>query len=314
MTWFIAIFVAGIVALVAWRSRHLWGELRQEGREAWREARAELEQKKFAAANPAGPPLTDDEIAAHVAWFEGLARDALILRPDPAAPALDAAARLGGPAWLAADEAWPADPEGRRLEFVAQLDFARLPPLEGFPRRGIARFFVGTDDLFGADFDRPDRSAARVLWHDGAAAGGRLEPPAPLGPDDLTPFQSDAVREQGLALVAAPIRDLPDSYGWEAEARLAGSFRREGVDEVSDRLFALSETREYGHRIGGHPVFTQSDFRRPGEHDDFDTVLLGLSSDDAIMWGDAGEAVFMVRGADLAKGDLSRVAFYWDCH
>ena len=32
------------------------------------------------------------------------------------------------------------------------------------------------------------------------------------------------------------------------------------------------------------------------------------------MWGDVGEAVFMIRADDLAARDFSRVAFYWDCH
>lgn len=289
-----------------WLAERRMQSVRRGTAEQWR---AQFEQE-----NPEGPPLSDEEIAGHVAWFESLARDALILRPDPAGDPIDAAARIGGRAWLAPDETWPLDKDGAQLEFVAQVNFARLPPLAGFPSRGIARFFVGRDDLFGADFDHPDQSQARVLWHDGADVDGRLEAPARLGADDSSPFQGYAARQRGVALAAVPIRDLPDSYSWEPEARLAGSLRREGIDEVSDRFYELSEGREYGHRIGGYPVFTQSDFRKHDDHDDFDTVLLGLSSDDAIMWGDVGEAVFLIRGADLARGDLSRVAFYWDCH
>jgi uncharacterized protein YwqG len=32
------------------------------------------------------------------------------------------------------------------------------------------------------------------------------------------------------------------------------------------------------------------------------------------MWGDVGEAVFMIRSTDLANGDFGQVAFSWDCH
>ena len=90
--------------------------------------------------------------------------------------------------------------------------------------------------------------------------------------------------------------------------------RRPGVDSVQERIGQLAETREFAHKVGGHPTFTQYDFREPGKHAEFDVLLLGLSSDDAIMWGDVGEASFMIRADDLARRDFSRVAFYWDCH
>ena len=261
---------------------------------------------------PVGPPLTEIEIAGHVAWFQSMARDALILRSGTVSPT-EAPARIGGPAWLAVKESWPIDGSGNPLEFIAQLDFALLPPLDGFPRDGLARFFVGRDDLYGADFDHPDRSMAKVLWHVGERADGRLVPPPPLAALECSPFQDDGMRANGVALTAVPVRDLPDCYSWEVDARLADPLRREGTDAVFDRFSELSEARELGHRVGGYPVFTQFDFRKPGEYDEFDTVLLALSSDSAIMWGDVGEAMFLMRAADLAAENFSRVAFYWDC-
>lgn len=269
--------------------------------------------ERFERENPEGTPFTAAEIAEHVAWFESLARAALILRPAPADDPCEAGARIGGPAWLAAEETWPLDVAGAPLEFVAQVDFSRLPPLAGFPERGLARFFVGRDEFYGANFDGPDRSAARVLWHDASTEGGRLEPQPPLGAQDCSPFHNDALRERGLALAAAPICDLPDAYSWEPVARLEGALRRNGSEEITEQFEELAEAREFGHRIGGHPVFTQSDFREPGAFAEFDTVLLGLSSDDAIMWGDVGEAVFLIRAADLAARDFSKIAFHWDC-
>ena len=49
-------------------------------------------------------------------------------------------------------------------------------------------------------------------------------------------------------------------------------------------------------------------------HDDLDVLLLGLSSDETIMWGDVGEAGFYIRRADFDRRDFTRVGFYWDCH
>lgn len=279
-----------------------------------RKARQAEWRAKFEADNPVGPPLSEAESADLVAAYRALARPALLLRPDPAADAAAAPARLGGSAWLADGEEWPLDTEGGRLEFVAQLDFARLPPLPGFPDSGVMRFFVGRDDLSGANFDEPDRSGVRVLWHSGPLQAGRYEPPAPLTGNDCSPFQDAALRERGLALRAEPADDLPDYYSWQAQALTDGMARRPGIDAVEDEIGELSDARGMAHKIGGHPSFTQYDFREPGKFEDLDVVLLGLTSDNAIMWGDVGEAVFLIRAGDLDRRDFSRVAFYWDCH
>jgi uncharacterized protein YwqG len=65
--------------------------------------------------------------------------------------------------------------------------------------------------------------------------------------------------------------------------------------------------------LGGHPVNTQCDFRAPGRYDDYDRTLLRLTSDRNIMWGDRGEAVFMIRRRDLLMRDFSAVIFHRDC-
>ena len=67
------------------------------------------------------------------------------------------------------------------------------------------------------------------------------------------------------------------------------------------------------HQAGGYPVFVQWDFRKPDYLAAYDTVLLRLTSDDFLMWGDVGEANFLIRREDLAKRDFSKVIFWWDC-
>ena len=45
--------------------------------------------------------------------------------------------------------------EGRPLKLLAQLNFEKLPHLEGFPKKGILQFFAGCDDddVYGINFD-----------------------------------------------------------------------------------------------------------------------------------------------------------------
>ncbi|MFN3863661.1 MAG: DUF1963 domain-containing protein [Erythrobacter sp.] len=69
----------------------------------------------------------------------------------------------------------------------------------------------------------------------------------------------------------------------------------------------------HAHHAGGYPVFVQCDFRAPGQHDDYDTCLLHLTSDDHVEWSDVGDANIMIRAEDLARGDFSKVILCWDC-
>jgi uncharacterized protein YwqG len=293
--------------------RRLWRELREELRGVADDAREEWRRGKWEIDNPGKKAVGEEEAGEIVDWYTSLERPALLLSPD-GGPSSDASARIGGPAWLANGEEWPVDSAGQRLEFVAQVDFGRLPKLHGFPEQGVLRVFVGRDELFGANWDAPEQSGCKILWHPGQLEGGRLEPPQPLAPDDMSPFESESLRSEGVALAGRLTFDLPDYDSCEVDARLAGQSDRLGMSEVEDEIFELSQERETGHRIGGYPMFTQPDFRRPGYYDDYTRLLLGLTSDDAIMWGDLGEASFLMRQADLEARDFSRVAFHWDCH
>lgn len=53
--------------------------------------------------------------------------------------------KVGGVPYRPLDMQWPADPAGRPLHFLAQINFAQLPHLPGFPDAGIIQFFVGED-------------------------------------------------------------------------------------------------------------------------------------------------------------------------
>lgn len=271
---------------------------------AWRRA--------FEEENPIGPPLTREEIDAFVAWRASLALPAVELLPDPERPVAAGGTRIGGPVWLGDGEAWPVDGRGAPLEFVAQVDFADLPPLPDFPTAGVLQFFVGRDMLFGADFEDPPRGSPRVLWRPDALDGGRLHPPPEVTDRDLSPWENLAVREAGLALAGRETMRLPDGYDWRIVERLRGQHRRPGIEEIN-RLREDEENRPPLHHVGGHPVFTQDDFRTPGHCDDFDRTLLRLASDFNLLWGDCGEAAFLIRRRDLLDRDFSQAIFYWDC-
>lgn len=106
---------------------------------------------------------------------------------------------------------------------------------------------------------------------------------------------------------------LPDASDWHIRQRLDGHLRRPGIEEIDALLWDETEARPLRHHVGGHPAFTQDDFREPGAYGDFDRTLLRLTSDANLLWGDCGEAVFLIRRDDLLQRDFSSAIFYWDC-
>lgn len=267
----------------------------------------------------AKPPIPDAELEQFETWFLKQTRPALALTPDATASIAASGSRLGGPVWLADGEAWPSDARGVPLEFLAQLDCSECQGLDGYPERGIVQFFIGRDDLYGADFDDPAASTVLVRRIDVTRAGALVAPPSPqviagVAFSDFSPFRNDAVRATGIGLRPALILDRIDQSIMEAEKRVVALQERYDIDRLETFLESDEAARPLRHQTGGYPAYTQSDVRYQPAFSDFDHVLLRLTSDDFVMWGDVGECVFLIRREDLARADFSRVAYSWDCH
>jgi uncharacterized protein YwqG len=278
-------------------------------REDVRQFREDLER-----SNPPGPPLTEEEVGAFDHAVTVLALPAVELRPVPGEPVAAAGSRLGGPAWLPAGEEWPVGRGGRPQEFVAQIDFADLPTTPDFPASGLLQVFVGRDDLFGCDFEDPSASDFTLAWRETVAGEGRLVPPPPLDADrDCSPWQDDSVRETGIALRGTSVVQQAPWGDWRVDALWEGWLNRPNFPALEQALDERPDTPGQCHHVGGHAVFTQQDFRSAERYGDYDRCLLRLTSDDYLMWGDVGEAVFLLPADDLRRRDWSRVAYSWDC-
>jgi uncharacterized protein YwqG len=269
---------------------------------------------------PSGkPPIPDAELDAFKTWFRQQTRPAIALTPDPTAQIGVIGSRLGGPAWLADGEAWPVDARGVPLEFLAQLDLAECQGLDGYPDGGIAQIFIGRDEFYGTDFEDPSGSILLVRLCDASRAGTLVAPPplevvAGIEFTDFSPFQDDAVRAGGIGLRPALITDRIDQSIIEAEKRIMALYERYDTEQLDAFLESDEAERPLRHHTGGYPAYTQSDVQDHPAFVEFDHVLLRLTCDDFVMWGDSGECVFLIRSDDLARADFSRVAYSWDCH
>ena len=74
--------------------------------------------------------------------------------------------KVGGVPYLPRDAAYPHNQAGEPLAFLAQINFADMPPLPHFPTQGILQFYIdANDDLWGLDFDNPTaQNGFRVVY------------------------------------------------------------------------------------------------------------------------------------------------------
>ena len=253
-----------------------------------------------------------------LAWQDEKALPAAMLLPAGPAPETPGGTRAGGVVWLPEGEAWPTDDKGEPLSFLAQIDFAQLPPLPDYPTSGVLQFFIGRDDLYGANFEEPEKGSFKVIYREDLSGPGRLERGTSRGSaniDDYSPLYDDTVR-QGVALSASAAMHKPSIGNWWLDRDLGPLLNdREDADRIYEYVDA-AQADEFGvSHVGGHPEFTQSDWRAAQPYQDVDRVLLNLwSIGDYLMWGDVGQGQFLIRREDLLKRDFSKAFYQWDCY
>lgn len=66
--------------------------------------------------------------------------------------------KFGGIFYLPQEESIPTCPEGEQMQFLAQINFAKMPHIEGFPEKGLLQFFMDTDETrFEEKIDDPEK-------------------------------------------------------------------------------------------------------------------------------------------------------------
>ncbi|MDE6030449.1 MAG: DUF1963 domain-containing protein, partial [Oscillospiraceae bacterium] len=254
--------------------------------------------------------------------------------------------KLGGVPYLPRTMEYPKvlDGEfaGKPLKLLAQLNFEKLPRLEGFPEKGILQFFAGCDgdDVYGIDFDDYfKQNGFHVIYHENIIEDmSKLISGADMpefGTDEeYYPFTGEFLLKAG-EVQPVPISTSDyriDSVVAEAYNELFGGDivgmydmkGEKGVAQVDRPLYdAIHAVRcQLGTCIGGFPFFMQEDPR--GYNDSCakcDILLFQLDSEmpangkyeDEIMWGDSGVGNFFISSEDLAKRDFSHVLYTWDC-
>ena len=254
------------------------------------------------------------------------------IKLEPVKKALSAFdSKLGGVPYLPPGFDYPynADPESDKkpLKLLAQLNFAQLPHLEGYPREGILQFYIAYEpkaDTYGLDFmDDSNPLGWRVVYHkDIIDDESLLESPPELdsGGEDCFPLQGEFGFEARLDEEYLSCSD----FRWEGfieesvePTPLYKSLLEKYAEEDIDSVLIHAAGGD-GIKIGGYPNFAQVDYR--GYNDGKNTSILlqldmwGDDEGGEIMFGDAGAAKWFVTPEALAAMDLSDVMYHWDCY
>ena len=250
--------------------------------------------------------------------------------------------KLGGVPYLPKGYEYPSVNEGeyrgKPLRFLAQLNFEKLPHIEGFPQGGILQFYAGCDgdELIGMDFSNGfNQNGFRVIYHGEVIEDERqlctakdmpsfdmddcafpftgeflLEPSEP----DMQPISANDRRFDSALLTA-----YNKVYGTNCESVFGTAEKNCIYQHDKDLCDLLYETRSVGGTaIGGYPYFTQSDPREfGGDAGECDILLFQLDSEgsgaDEIMWGDCGVGNFFISAESLTALDFTKVLYNWDC-
>jgi uncharacterized protein YwqG len=211
---------------------------------------------------------------------------------------------LGTP-FLPVGTSYPHDVLVRPMVLLAQLNFAEVPTLAGYPTEGIFQLFISATEWMNAD-----PKDYRILFH----------------PDSTVEAQTDFSFLSPTLYAELPIykeHSLAFSreveYGGATDSRFTMDFGGKDYYEYQETLpeEQQQELDSYcyttGHKIGGYAFFTQQDPRERDASRQQDLLLLQIDTDNEIEWGDSGVANVFISPEALRAKQFGSAWFTWDC-
>lgn len=223
--------------------------------------------------------------------------------------------KLAGLAYWPKNLSYPHNGQGKPLSLLAQINFSEMPPLEGYPDKGVLQFFIADDDLYGLEF--PDKELTqqeiisahrnyRVIYHEDVEGLDAEHFQIDRQEDVIFPISDECV----LTFKETVSYPGPSDYRFDKLVTKGGE-----IDD--DALEDLFEEDVGGCKIGGYAYFTQQDPRWYLEDEEW-VLLLQIDSGDGdgceIMWGDCGVCNFFIRKSELTMLNFDHVLYNWDCH
>lgn len=215
--------------------------------------------------------------------------------------------RVGGLAFVTDDYPEPRDSDGGRMIFLAQLNLAKLPPLEGYPTEGLLQFFIADDDLLGLEYNKLAGGSGSFVVRLIPASEldrGRL---AEASQSEYTPVSGGYFTVDGVLYDQLP---NPEDKDFGTVTGIDWYSEDPEIEAIFDTLYAFPQS-VYG---AGWATFTQED---PRDGDSEFELLFQLDNEVdkgvQVMFGDGGVANFFITREDLAQRNFHNAAYNWDC-
>lgn len=233
--------------------------------------------------------------------------------------------RLGGVPDVPAQFQWPQH-HGSPLPFLAQINFAELPPgipWGSVPAEGLALFFYDTDNQ-PSGLDPADRGSAQVILVRDAwslvpapvpAALRQKQAVRPAFPLCFTVEPSlpaeGTILQEAMGLATGELEDYADLWDMLHEQLLPDQPRHQALGHSHDLLGEMQwEAQLVTHGLYCGDASGYNDPRAAALEEGARDwrLLLQLDSDSGLgwEWGDAGLLFFWIREADLQLGRLDQ--------
>jgi uncharacterized protein YwqG len=228
--------------------------------------------------------------------------------------------KFGGKPYWPVSRPFPVDPQGNPLIFIAQINCADMyEELEHYPKKGLLQFFIGNNDVYGAEFftnksDLETHLAGpkhyAVVYHKEIAESVDIfdEKVVDAHRNGSKPHSGES------AISLKPIMNIPSptDYRYSDVVSEYGAISEEIEQYAHDHL-----VEHPAHKLGGYGFFTQADPRGQFAAADNWRLLFQMDSQKAqnidIIWGDLGVANFLILEEDLKALNFDNVWFNWDC-
>lgn len=259
---------------------------------------------------------------------------------------------LGGVPYLPHSAKYPAGNDGQTLWLCAQIHFAQMPSIEGFPNEGILQFFLSDFDYDGGfglynETDGTIQGSWRVIYYpsvDETVTEDECRAKMPASGEDTEELWR--VPDRPMKMMFLPVEQEGinhEDYRFDLlfaealSARLPDAKPEEYMpyklpDDTAEERDALhkiwKQIRIGGCKLGGYPRYYQDDPRLYSEEcgkplEEWDTLLFQLDDDTfTFPAGDVGHMDFGLNGGslnflipseDLKNRDFSRVLACWAC-
>ncbi len=205
----------------------------------------------------------------------------------------------------------PIGSDGRPLRLLAAIFCSELPPNTAFPPKGVIRFYIANDDLYGADFDMPTlQKNFRVLYDPDeykfitGEYGGN--------DDEFAVCGSHRVKFNYIS--KDPLTFCDYRFDDNFESAVSNGIVTPECRDDDDFMEAIGSDAS---KLGGYPMFTQYDPRENKEElQKYDVLLFQLSSDYSgkVIFGDGGICNFFIPREKLKQLDFTDVLYNWDCY